>query len=143
MSTHGYSEELLVEMPAFELFAELGWETLSALEEVFGSGDPLGREMSGEVVLLARLQAALLKLNPTLPSEAISAAIEELTRDRSVMDLAAANRELYGLLKNGVPVSVVEKQDTGKGIVSPPPPSLWRAGRPSPPEQERQSLVAV
>jgi len=36
--THGYSEELLVEIPAFELFAETWWETLSALEEVFGSG---------------------------------------------------------------------------------------------------------
>ena len=43
----------------------------------------LGRETKGEVVLVGRLRAALEKLNPTLPPEAIAAAIDELTRDRS------------------------------------------------------------
>lgn len=34
-----------------------------------------------------------------LPPEAISAAVDELTRDRSAMSLEAANREVYLLLK--------------------------------------------
>jgi hypothetical protein len=38
-------------------------------------------------------------LNPQAPPEAIDAAVNGLTRDRSVMSLAAANREVYALLK--------------------------------------------
>ncbi len=32
-----YTEEQLVELPAFELFGTLDWDTVSALEETFGS----------------------------------------------------------------------------------------------------------
>jgi sigma54-dependent transcription regulator len=57
-------------------------------------------------VLLRHLVPALKKLNPKAPAEAIDAAVNELIRDRSVMSLAAANREVYGLLKNGVKVDI-------------------------------------
>ena len=57
-------------------------------------------------MLLRHLVPALKKLNPKAPAEAIDAAVNELTRDRSVMSLAAANREVYALLKNGVKVEV-------------------------------------
>ena len=33
---HAYTEDQLVEQPAIGLFAELGWQTVSAMEEVFG-----------------------------------------------------------------------------------------------------------
>jgi type I restriction enzyme R subunit len=78
-----YSEDQLVEQPAIGLFAELGWQTVSALEESFGAGGLLGRETKGEVVLVERLRAALFRFNPKLPPEAISNAVDELTRDRS------------------------------------------------------------
>jgi len=55
----------------------------------------LGRESAREVVLLRHLVSVLKKLNPKAPAEAIDAAVNELTRDRSVMSLAAANREVY------------------------------------------------
>lgn len=103
---HAYTEEQLVERPAIKLFAELGWQTVLASEEVFGASGSLGRESSGEVVLVPRLRTALKRLNPTLPSEAIDAAIDELTRDRGAMGLASANREVYLLLKEGIKVSV-------------------------------------
>src|ERR1039457_6753818 len=96
---HAYTEDQLVEQPAVGLFAELGWQTVSALEETFDAGGTLGRETKGEVVLVPRLRAALERLNPTTPPEAISAALDELTRDRSAMLLPAANREVYSLLK--------------------------------------------
>ncbi len=48
------------------------------------------------------------RLNPALPPEAITAAVDELTRDRSAMSLEAANREVYLLLKEGIKVSVPE-----------------------------------
>jgi len=114
MSSHSYTEDQLVEQPAIQLFAELGWQTVSALEEVFGVGGTLGRETKGEVVLVPRLRAALERLNPSLPPEAISGAIDQLIRDRSVMSLAAANREVYGFLKDGIPLSVPDRERGGQ-----------------------------
>ena len=70
MIARAYTEDQLVEQPAIALFGELGWQTASALEEVFGSSGTLGRETSGEVLLTARLRAALERLNPQLPPEA-------------------------------------------------------------------------
>ena len=114
MSPHTYSEEQLVEQPAIGLFGELGWQTVSALDETFGAGGLLGRETRGEVVLVERLRAALGKFNPTLPPEAIANAVDELTRDRSAMSLEAANREVYRLLKEGIPVSVPDREHGGQ-----------------------------
>ena len=34
MNAHAYTEDQHVEQPAIQLFAELGWETLSAADEV-------------------------------------------------------------------------------------------------------------
>ena len=51
MTPHGYTEDQLVEQPAIGLFADLGWQTVSAMEETFGPGGTLGRETKGEVVL--------------------------------------------------------------------------------------------
>ena len=114
MVPHPYTEDQLVEQPAIRLFSELGWETVCALEEVFGPGGMLKRESPGEAVLVARLRAALERLNPDLPREALSTAIDELTRDRSAMSPEAANREVYGLLKEGVPVSVPDLETGGQ-----------------------------
>jgi type I restriction enzyme R subunit len=101
MSPHAYTEDQLVEQPAIGLFASLGWQTISALEETFGTAGTLGRETKSEVVLVERLRIALTKLNPGLPPEAIQTAIDELARDRSAMSLVAANREVYKVLKEG------------------------------------------
>jgi type I restriction enzyme R subunit len=58
---HAYTEEHLVEQPAIGLFAQLGWQTVSALEETFGQDGTLQRETKGDVILTARLRAALTK----------------------------------------------------------------------------------
>jgi type I restriction enzyme R subunit len=114
MSAHAYTEDKLVEQPAIGLFSSLGWQTLSAMEEALGQGGTLGRETKGEVVLVERLWAALTQLNPGLPAEAVQTAIDELTRDRSAMSLEAANREVYRLLKDGIPVSVPDHEHGGQ-----------------------------
>ena len=101
-----YTEDSLVEQPAIQLFAELGWETLSASDEVMGASGTLGRETKSEVVLAVSLRNVLVRLNPSLPPEAISAAVDELSRDRSAMLPTAANRELWALMRDGVKVSV-------------------------------------
>jgi len=112
--SRAYTEDQLVEQPAIRLFAELGWQTVEAMEEVFGPTGTLGRETSGEVVLMQRLRAALGRLNPTVPPEGIAAAVEQITRDRSAMLLEQANREVYLLLKEGVQVSVPNREAGGQ-----------------------------
>ncbi|MDE2175870.1 MAG: type I restriction endonuclease subunit R [Betaproteobacteria bacterium] len=114
MSNRAYTEDQLVEQPAIGLFAALGWQTVSAMEETFGAGGTLGRETKSEVVLTPRLRAALMRLNAALPPEAITAAVDELARDRSAMSLEAANREIYRLLKEGIKVSVPDRDHGGQ-----------------------------
>lgn len=116
VSPHAYSENQLVERAAIELFAAMGWQTVSALDELFGAGGTLGRETKGEAVLLPRLRAALEQLNPALPPEAICTAVDELTRDRAAMSLAAANCEVYGLLRDGLAVSVPDRERGGQKV---------------------------
>ncbi len=118
MTPNPYNEDHLVEQPALVLLAELGWQTACGLEETFApEGGSLGRRDRREVVLVPRLRAALERLNPGQPAEAISAAIEELSRNRSAMGLVAANREVYRLLKDGVLVSVPDLERGGQSKV--------------------------
>lgn len=114
MSRH-YSEDSLVEQPAIELFKELGWEAANCYHETYGNSGLLGRETAAGVVLISRLRPALIKLNPSLPSEAIDSAIEQMTRDRSAMSSVQANREIYHLLKNGVRVDLSSSARRKKG----------------------------
>lgn len=104
-----YSEDTLVEQPAIALFGELGWQTANLYYEWAGGKSSLGRETDHEVFLRPRLRAALEALNPGLAAEVIDQAMEELTRDRSKMIPVNANREVYHLLKEGVPVKVQDQ----------------------------------
>ncbi len=112
-----YSEDALVEQPAIALFAELGWETANCWSEWIGPPDDaqpdrlyLGRETTAEVVLVPKLRVALARLNPELPPEALDLAVEELAKDRSSMSPAHANREVYGLIRDGVRVTVSSEE---------------------------------
>jgi type I restriction enzyme R subunit len=67
-----------------------------------------------EAVLAGRLRVALEKLNPSLPPEAITSAMDELTKSRSAMSMSAANREVHELLKQGIKVSVPDKERGGQ-----------------------------
>ena len=65
---HAYTEDQLVEQPAIGLFAELGWQVAGPPPNAGIAGEPrdaglLGRETKGEVVLVSRLRAALVRLN--------------------------------------------------------------------------------
>jgi type I restriction enzyme R subunit len=113
---HAFTEDQLVEQPAIALFGELGWQALSAMEETFGPDGTLGRETKGEVVLVGRLKSALEGLNPEAPAEAVQHAIDQLTRDRSAMSLEAANRDIYQLMKDGVPVSLPNREQGGQKL---------------------------
>ncbi|MGA4601007.1 type I restriction endonuclease subunit R, partial [Ectopseudomonas hydrolytica] len=107
--SHDYSEDTLVEQPAIALFESLGWETGNLYAEWTGSSSSEGRQTQQDVVLEGRLRAALSKLNPDLPNEAINLVVEELARDRSKLLPVNANQEVYRLLKDGVPVPVTDE----------------------------------
>lgn len=57
MSAHAYTEDQLVEQPAIGLFAELGWQTVSAVRNHLRTRDPraagLPRLLSGQVAVTA------------------------------------------------------------------------------------------
>jgi type I restriction enzyme, R subunit len=99
-----YTEDALTEQPAITLLSKLGWKTANCFDETFGSEGMLGRETSSEVILFSRLRPALAKLNPELPPEALELAMQELSRDRSLMSMVNANQEIYKLLKDGLKV---------------------------------------
>jgi type I restriction enzyme R subunit len=117
---HPDSEETL-ELDTIALFQQLGYTTANCYNEIFGDGRDvpperlyLGRETRSDVVLISQLRPALEKLNPHLPKQAITLAIEELTRDRSALTLASANREIYDCLKDRVKVTY--RNDDGEDI---------------------------
>ncbi len=116
MTPTGYTEEELIEQPAIALLASLGWETVNAFGEFDQGASILGRETRAEVILTARLRPVLQRLNPEASREAIGPAMEELTRDRSRMSMAAANREIYFLLKNGVRAVVPDPETGGETV---------------------------
>ena len=106
MNAWQYTEDQLVEKPAMELLAGMGWRTANAYDEHLGPDGTLGRETQSEIVLLRELRPALERLNPGLPSEAIQQAIDGLSKDRSAMDTVRANREVYDLMRDGVKIKV-------------------------------------
>ena len=104
-----YSESTLIELPAIEIFQSLGYTHQNCFYETLGKHGTLGRETPSDVVLVPRLRKALLSLNPNLTNEALELAVEELTRDRSSLNPVAANREIYKMLRDGVKVTVRQK----------------------------------
>ena len=114
MSPVGYTEDAMIERPAINLLAELGWNTFNAYGEFDHGASTLHRATKAEVILTHRLRLVLERLNPGVPKSVITQAIEELTRDRSRMSMVAANREIYLLLKNGVRILVPDPEGDGE-----------------------------
>src|SRR5207245_4539048 len=91
-----------LEADTIRLFEDLGWEAANCYHEVCGANSTLGRETTEQVVLEWRLKAALEKLNREVPPLALDLALDELTKDRSVLSSIRANQEIYKLLKDGI-----------------------------------------
>ena len=106
MSPGRLSEDALVEQPALRLLAQLGWEVVDGFDESLGPAGTLGRDSRSEAVLGHRLRDSLRSLNPGLPQAALDEATEQLVDDRSAMGRVRANREVYGLLREGAKVEV-------------------------------------
>ena len=101
MTPRRYTELELVERPALELLADLGWTVVDAYAETLGAAGTLGRESMHDVVLAHRLRDALHALNPDVPNLIVEEALAALTRDRSGMDATRANKQVHDLLRDG------------------------------------------
>ena len=58
-----------------------------------------------EVILADRLRKAVERLNSQAPAHAVEQAMGQLLQPRTAMSLVAANREMDGLIRDGVPVT--------------------------------------
>src|SRR3989339_1020883 len=105
-----FNEDNLVEQTVIKLIKEIWANPACHINGYTDEEDlRLGREHRGEVVLKKYLLPALQKLNPTLPTDALTQAIDIITRNRSNLSLVKANQEIYKLLRDGVNVNVAKE----------------------------------
>jgi type I restriction enzyme R subunit len=84
---------------------KLGWESVYAWnDETFGPTGTLGRADTKEAVLTRDLRAALERLNPELPADAIEEAFRALTVYDVSRSMLQHNGDFYHFLRGGVPV---------------------------------------
>ena len=94
--------ESVVEQAALAWLESIGWPVAHG-PDIVPDMPAAERANYNEVVLGARLRDALVRLNPTLPAEALEDAYRKLTRLEGA-DLIQRNRALHRLLVNGVTV---------------------------------------
>ncbi len=100
------SEDRLVQATfATHLHEKLGWDSIYADNtETFGPTSILGRTDTKQAILTRGLRAALIRLNPDLPTPAIEDALRKLTVHDFSRSLLQHNQDFTHLIRNGVPV---------------------------------------
>jgi len=83
---------------------------LGYIHKSAAKNDLIDRESLKEVVLKKDLRASLIKINADLPQDSIEHAINELSKSRVSLSPLMANKEVYQLIKNGVPVTFQNKE---------------------------------
>lgn len=92
-------------------FHPLGWQTAFG-PDISPDGPACEREDYDQVVLIGRLQTALENINPNIPPDAISEAVQKITRTESP-SLIENNRRFHRMLTDGVDVQVVSENEYG------------------------------
>ncbi len=110
-----FSESNLIESLAISLIKKLWHDDACHINAYSDSEDAkLGRDYRGEVVLKEFLKPVLVKINSSIPEDAIDQAIDQLARDRSHLSLVNANHEIYKLLKSGATVNIAKADGSNK-----------------------------
>lgn len=96
-----------------------GYRTVNCFtQDVEDLADRSNRTSKQEVVFLDVLKAYACKLNKDIPEEIVDKAIEKLTSRRYAMSPLLANKEVYHLIRDGIPVQYEDKNGkTEHGIV--------------------------
>lgn len=112
---HDYSENILVQESAGnQLHDELGWEVIFAYNtEKLGKDGTLGRKSYHEVLLTRYLDAAIRKFNTWMSDAQVADAIATFSSYLSSSSLMQINEEKYGMIRDGIPISV-HNQQTGE-----------------------------
>ena len=108
-------DEAQVEIATVDYFRELGYQYVHGPEIAPDGGAP-ERSDYGQVVLLARLRAALRRINPAVPEAAVEDTIRRITRLEDT-SLVVSNRTFHRMLTDGVDVSWREKSGERHGKV--------------------------
>lgn len=95
--------ESAIEDFAIKLFERLGYDYIHA-PDIAPDGDNPERNDYGQVLLTGRLEHALKRINPQLPTNALQTALKEVQRIHSP-ELLANNEAFHRLLTEGVKVS--------------------------------------
>jgi type I restriction enzyme R subunit len=94
-----------IERAILHKLKQFGFEVLNCYTANPGDlNDRSNRSDKREVIFGDRLREAAVRLNPAIPEASIDAALARLTDKRQAMSLIAANREIDGLIRDGVPV---------------------------------------
>jgi type I restriction enzyme, R subunit len=96
-----------------------GWNALNCFTaQPDDLNDGSGRADKREVILADRLRGAIARLNPQVPTAAQEQALATLLQPRTAMSLVKANREVDGLVRDGVVVEfqATEGPDAGKTV---------------------------
>lgn len=95
-----------IEKAAVSLLTDrYGYRTINCYTaDVDNLNDKSNRTTKQEVVFPDILKEYSIKLNPSIPAPAIEHAIEKLTARRYSMSKIVANRDIYSLIKDGIPV---------------------------------------
>ena len=72
--------------------------------------DGSGRGDKRVVIFSERLFRAAQRLNPTIPAAALREALDQVSRQRRAMSLVAANQEIDGFIREGIPVTFNKAQ---------------------------------
>jgi type I restriction enzyme, R subunit len=106
-----YSEDILIEQTAIDLFKRLGWNTLIAYnKEIYGEGSTLGRLNRKEVVIKRIFLDKIKELNPNLPQKAYDEVYQKLIEASSSKSLADINMEKHQILRGGIPVDFINEK---------------------------------
>src|SRR6266571_1208954 len=82
-----------------------GFDSLNCYtEDPENLNDGSHRANKRDVILVNHVKEAAVALNPRIPLKAIDDALEKLLDRRQAMSLVAANREIYNLLRDGIPM---------------------------------------
>ena len=104
-----------IEQMTIELLEGKGWKHLYG-PEIAPEGSMPMRASLEEVVLRGKLEAAVRRLNPSLPEQVLDDAVRTVLRIGST-DLLADNEQFHELLTQGVTVSVYEEgEERGKKV---------------------------
>jgi type I restriction enzyme R subunit len=105
------SEDQIEKATVALLHDRYGYRTLNCFtEEAEDPGDRSHRTSKEEVVLYDVLKTVAVKLNPTIPEPVVEDALERLIARRYAMSPLLANKEVYGLIRDGIPVQYEDAQ---------------------------------